>query len=272
MPEEKVEQIYDISINDIEVADTNVRHTERNKELEELMASIKKHGLLQPVVLKGDFGRPPYELIVGQRRYLAHKELGRRSIRARFAGKLDDIQATITSLVENMQRVELNHADTAEAITKLYKKFGKDERKVHLETGLSLRRIRQYIDIEERATPRIKEQLRKKKITPVDVQRVLRASGGDSDKAERLAKRVKELTLYQKERLVEYGELHPKATADTLLEEAKKPKVERSVLVTLSDRARAGLVKASKELYMEKAEVAAQAIEEWLSKKGFISD
>jgi ParB family chromosome partitioning protein len=266
------ECIYDVSIKDIEIADTNVRQTEQEKEIEELAASIKKHGLLQPVVLLGDYGRPTYELIVGQRRFLAHKKLGKKTIRATFAGKLDETQATIRSLVENMQRVELNHADTAAAITKLYKKLGRDEHKVHLETGLSLKRIRQYIDIEERATPDMKEQLRKGKVKPVDVQRVLRASGGDSEKAERLLKRVKELTTYQKERLVEYGEAHPRAAADKLLEEAKKPKVERTIMVKLSDRVRTGLEKASKEMYMNPDEVAAQALEEWLSKKGFISD
>lgn len=266
------EYIYDIPIKDIEIADTNVRQTEKDKELEELAASIKKHGLLQPVVLRGEHGKPPYKLIVGQRRFLAHEELGKKTIRARFAGKLDDTQATIRSLVENMQRVELNHADTAAAITKLYKKFGRDEHKVHLETGLSLKRIRQYIDIEEKAPPGVKEQLRKKKINLIDVQRVLRAAGGDSEKAERLAKRVTELTTYQKKRLVEYGEAHPKATAEIVLEEAKRPKVERSILISLSDQVRKGLEKASQKLYMDPEEVAAQALEEWLSKKGFISD
>jgi ParB family chromosome partitioning protein len=107
------EQIYNIKIKEIRIARTNVRQTEKDKELDELKASIKKHGLLQPVILLGTFDNPPYSLIVGQRRFLAHQELGKETIRARFAGKLTDVQQTIRSLVENMVRVELNHADAA---------------------------------------------------------------------------------------------------------------------------------------------------------------
>lgn len=264
------ESIYDIPISQIKVADTNVRHTERDKELDELMASIKKHGLLQPVVLEGEYGKPPYELIVGQRRFLAHQKLGKTAIWARFVGQLTDVQATIRSLVENMIRVELNHADTAQAITRLYKELGKDEYKVHFETGLSIYRIRQYIDIQERATPKMKQKLKDRKTTPKDIQRALRAAAGDSTKAERLLEKMAQFTKYQKDNLVEYGELHPKADAEKIMQEAQKQKIERTIMVKLSDRAQLGLKKASLELDMDPDEVAAHALEDWLSKQGFI--
>ncbi|HHT9122385.1 MAG TPA: ParB/RepB/Spo0J family partition protein [Candidatus Wunengus sp. YC63] len=266
------ESIYDIPISQIKVADTNVRHTERDKELDELMASIKKHGLLQPVVLEGKYGNPPYELIVGQRRFLAHQKLGKQTIRARFAGQLSDVQATIRSLVENMLRVDLNHADTAQAITNLYREFGKDEDKVHVETGLSIRRVRQYIDVGERTTPKMKQKLQDKKATLIDIQRVLKASAGDSSKAERLLEKIEKLTKYEKDNLVEYGESHPRADAEKIIQEAQKPRIERTIMVKLSERARQGLKKASDELAMSPDEVAAHALEDWLSKQGFISE
>lgn len=156
------------------------------------------------------------------------------------------------------------------AITRLYKDLGKDEYKVHAETGLSIRRIRQYIDVEERATPKMKQKLREKKATLVDIQRVLRASAGDSSKAERLLDKMGELTKYQKDNLVEYGELHPRADADKILLESKKQKIERTIMVKLSDRARQGLKEASVILAMDPDEVAARALEEWLSDQGFI--
>jgi ParB family chromosome partitioning protein len=266
------EQIYDIPLREIKVASTNVRQHERDKDLDELKASIKKHGLLQPVVLEGTQGNPPYDLIVGQRRFLAHQKLGKTAIRAIFVGQLTDVQATIRSLVENMVRVELNHADTAKAITRLYKELGKDEDKVHTETGLSIKRIRQYIDIEERASPKMKQKLQDRKTTLVDIQRVLRASAGDSKKADRLLDKIGELTKYQKDNLVEYGELHPSANVDKILQEAQKQKIERTIMVKLSDRARQGLKKAAAKLDMEPDEVAAHALEDWLSKQGFISE
>ncbi len=267
-------EIREIPIDDITVSAWNVRRSEQDKNLEELAASILKHGLLQPVVLMGQYGNPPYELIVGQRRFLAHKDiLRRKKIRAIFAGDLDRVQATIRSLVENMTRTDLNHANAAEAITFLYKRLGKDERKVKIETGLSLQRIRQYVDIEERASDKMKEKLRLRKITPVDVQRVLRAASGDIDKADRLLEKMEKqkLTPYQKKRMVEYAEEHPHAHDDKIIEEAQRQVVERTILVKLSDQARAGLEKAAQRLSMSPDEVAAQAVEDWLSRKGFIS-
>jgi len=264
------EKIYEIPLKDIQVAETNVRHTEVDKDLDELAASIKKHGLLQPVLLLGEYGEPPYKVIVGQRRFLAHQKLKKAAIKATFAGEMNALEASIRSLAENMCRVELNHADAAEAVTNLFKKFDRDAHKVAAETGLSLPKVRQYIHIQERASQKMKDDLRARKVHPQDIQRALKASGEDVKKAERLLEKMQDLTGYQKKRIVEIGENNPKATVDKILEEAKKPRVERQILIKLSESARLGLEKAAKQLAMDPDEVAAQALEEWLSKKGFI--
>src|SRR5262245_19869685 len=112
--ENPLETIYEVSLDEIEVSDDNVRLSDAMKDLDELAASIKRHGLLQPVVLLGQYGKPPYGLISGQRRFLAHKQILRtKKIRAVFAGNLSKTEAVVRSLVENMQRVELEYDDTA---------------------------------------------------------------------------------------------------------------------------------------------------------------
>lgn len=268
------DKIYDIPLDDISISEYNVRRTECDKDLEELAASIGKHDLLQPIVLMGKYGDRPYQLIVGQRRFLAHRDiLHKKTIRAVFAGKLTHIQASIRSLVENMTRTDLNHADAAEAITHLYKQLGKDEQKVRAETGLSLKKIRQYVDIHERASKKMKDMLRASKVTPADVQRVLKAASGDIEKADRLLESMEaqKLTAYQKKQMVEFGEAHPHANEHKIIAEAQRQTVERTIMVKLSDQARTGLEKAAKKLAMSPDEVAAQAVEDWLSRKGFIS-
>src|SRR5258705_10931199 len=135
--ENPLEQIHEIELDDIEISPDNVRHNTGNatKDLDELAESIKLHGLLQPVVLVGEFGRPPYQLIAGQRRFLAHELLHRRKIRSVFAAnRLSKPELIVRSLVENLQRVELEYKDTAEAVTFLYKKLGSD-RAVQKATG-----------------------------------------------------------------------------------------------------------------------------------------
>ena len=263
--------IYDIKLTDINVSIDNVRHHDPTKDLDELAASIQRHGLLQPVVLNGEYGKPPYQLIGGQRRFLAHQKLKAPTIRAVFAGKLTRSQAVVRSLVENLQRVQLSYEDTADAVTELYKTFDGDDRKVQKETGLSLRKVREFILIEAQATPKMKAALRTKKVKPADVKRAIQASQGDIKKAEALVELIIDLkpTTHQKARLVTYGEANDKASAGKILNEAMKPHVEQNLIITLPDEIREALKKATSKLDMDPAELAAKVLGDWLRSEGF---
>jgi ParB family chromosome partitioning protein len=265
-------KVYAVSLADIKVGDANVRQHERDKDIDELAASIRTLGLLQPVVLKGEYGRPPYELVIGQRRYLAHQQLGETEIRALFAGDLDDTQAKIRSLAENVLRVELNHADAAEAVADLYERFGKDERRVQNATALSLRMIREYLDIKERASERMLDLLRAGQVTRADVKRALATAADDIPKAERILEKMPQygLTGSEKTRLVKSGQTHPEWSDNQLFEEAQRPKVEDTFIVRLPESLRRGLEVAMEALALEATDVFTQALEEWLSDKGFL--
>ena len=272
--EEPLEKIYEIPLKDIEISTKNVRRNadSAKKDLDELAASIKRHGLLQPVVLIGEHGNPPYELISGQRRYLAHERLRRRNIRAVFAAKrLNRPETIIRSLVENLQRVELEYADTARAITYLYRQFDNDERKVQEATGLSLRKIREFIEIEERATPKMKRMM-EQGVKPTDVKRAIRAAQDDLKKAEELLELMakEKLTNDQKGRIVSYGRSHKNASATIIYKEATKPQIEQKIIVTLSENIREGLNRATRSLEMDPAELAAKVLSDWLDAQGFM--
>ncbi len=267
----KLDKIYELDLDDIDISNANVRHSDPKIELDELADSIKKHGLLQPVVLLGEYGHPRYKLITGQRRYLAHKRLGKEKIRAVFAGKLNRTQAVVRSLVENLQRVELDYTDTARAITDLYKDFDRNERKVQQETGLSIKKIREYIQIDAQATPAIKNQIHAGKITPTDVKRALRAAQGDSEKAEEIVDLIIELkpTKHEKNRIVLYGEQSKSFSAKHIMNEAMKPHVEETIIISLSDDVRRALLKATKKLSMEPEDLASKVLSDWLTAQGF---
>jgi ParB family chromosome partitioning protein len=271
--EAPLEKIYDVPLGDINVSHQNVRRSLDNakKDLDELAASIKLHGLLQPVVLIGEYGKPPYELISGQRRLLAHERLRRRNIRAVFVGKkLNGTEAVVRSLVENLQRVELEFADTARAVTFLYKDLGSED-KVQEATGLSLQKIRDFILIEERATPKMKKLIADRKVTPVDVKRAIRAAQDDLNKAQDLIDLMVENkpTTIQKRRIVSYGENHKSASASSIFEEAMKRQIEQNIIVTLPENVREALVKATKSLKIEAEELAAKVLSDWLAAQGF---
>ncbi|MCP4231902.1 MAG: ParB N-terminal domain-containing protein [bacterium] len=101
--------IKKIDISDIKVSPMNVRLTDRESKIDELAKSIEEHGLMQPVVLMHANGGPPYQLIVGQRRFRAHellvkeKKVKYKKILAVFETKLlTKTEIRIRSLAENM--------------------------------------------------------------------------------------------------------------------------------------------------------------------------
>lgn len=265
------EIIYPVPLKDILVSHDNVRQSEPDKDLQELADSIDKHGQLQPVLLIGEYNKPKYHLILGQRRFLAHRDILRtKEIKATFVKEMTDTEAKVCSLAENMCRLELTYKDAADAITALYKKFGRSDRRVAKETGLPLRKVRQYIYIEERASAETKRKLHQGQVKPADVQRALQAASDDIGKADKLLERMKKYDKHQKQRMVEYGQQNPSASVTEIIARAEEPRIERQLIVKLSDKARSGLAVAAQKMSMEPDEVAAKAVEEWLSTRGFI--
>jgi ParB family chromosome partitioning protein len=87
------------------------------EKLSELSASIKEKGIIQPVVVR-QVGEE-FELVAGERRLLAAKRLGWEEIPAVIAGKLSKEDMLELSLIENLQREDLNPIDTAKGYKRL---------------------------------------------------------------------------------------------------------------------------------------------------------
>ena len=85
--------------------------------LEELAASIKQKGVLQPVLLRP--AEKGYELVAGERRYRAAKLAGLKTIPAIVYDVESEEEMLELSLIENVQREDLNAMDTAEAYKRL---------------------------------------------------------------------------------------------------------------------------------------------------------
>jgi ParB family transcriptional regulator, chromosome partitioning protein len=90
--------------------------------LEELAASIKSNGVIQPIVVRplpaGTSGDARYEIVAGERRWQAAKLAGLADIPA-IVRELSDSQAVAVALIENIQREELTPAEEARALQRL---------------------------------------------------------------------------------------------------------------------------------------------------------
>jgi len=127
------EPISDIAIDSIEVNPNQPRKVFDYKALEELSASIRSSGVIQPIVVRryGD----GYQLIAGERRWRAARQAGLTRIPA-VVREATDAQSLEIALVENLLREDLNPMEEAEAYQKLLAQFGWTQEDLAQRVGL----------------------------------------------------------------------------------------------------------------------------------------
>lgn len=262
-----------ISINKISVSEANVRTLNKTEKIDELSDSIRKYGLLQPVVV---YEPTPgtFELIVGQRRFLAFKQLAKeddsyKQIPAVVIPRPDKEKLKIMSLSENIHRVELNRGDIVEVISFLYKKYNKSAKKVSRLLGVSVPTVYNYLKVQD-APDEIKRMYVEKKIGRDDVKRLMEMTP-DKTKMVQIAQHMirEKLTGPQKERLPEIIKQNPSISSGQMMKEVKKNKYEEKIIVPLSYDLIEALDTAVKDVGLRREEIAKKALEEWLREKGY---
>ena len=99
-------------------------------KLEELSRSIKKNGMIQPIaVRKNKSSSEPYEIVAGERRWLAAQKAGLHTVPIRILD-LNDSETLEVAIVENIQREDLNIIEEAKGYKRLNEEFGYDQDKI----------------------------------------------------------------------------------------------------------------------------------------------
>lgn len=141
--DEQVSQEKTLPIAKLQANPDQPRRHFDEEALEELAASIKEHGLIQPILVtpKGE----GYEIVAGERRYRASKLAGLDKVPVIIRSLSDQNQLEI-SLIENIQRRDLNSVETATAYAKLRDQFNltNDEisKRVHKSTPAVINTMR----------------------------------------------------------------------------------------------------------------------------------
>ncbi|MCL4145731.1 UNVERIFIED_CONTAM: hypothetical protein GTU68_055147 [Idotea baltica] len=127
--------VRQISIEQIAKSPYQVRSFERDQNLDELSESIQSLGMLQPVLLRiRPDTIPRYELIAGERRLRAAESLGMKEVPALVIA-LEDQEALQASIVENLQRENLNGIEEALAYQRLVDDFSLTQREIAESVG-----------------------------------------------------------------------------------------------------------------------------------------
>ena len=120
--------LMEISVDKIIPNPKQPRTIFSEEALEELAESIKKHGVLQPVVLR-KIENNKYELVAGERRWRAAQLAGLKQIPA-VVKEFSDEEATVVALMENLQREDLNPLEQAKALKRLIEEFNLTQEEV----------------------------------------------------------------------------------------------------------------------------------------------
>lgn len=123
-----------IDINQIKPNSKQPRKVFDEEKLEELAASIREHGLIQPVVLrKAERG---YEIVAGERRWRACRIIGIKEIPC-IVKELSDEENMLLAIIENMQREDLNPIEEAEGLKQMIDMYGLTQEEVSRSVGKS---------------------------------------------------------------------------------------------------------------------------------------
>ena len=101
-----------------------------DEKLKELSASIKKNGIIQPIaVRKSKSSKETYEIVAGERRWLAAQKAGLHEVPITILD-LNDSETLEVAIVENIQREDLNIIEEAKGYKRLHEEFGYDQDKI----------------------------------------------------------------------------------------------------------------------------------------------
>ncbi len=119
-----------LSLSDIVRNRFQPRKNFDKENLEELSNSIKERGVVQPIIVrKSNQSSGKYEIIAGERRWLASQNAGLHEIPAVIV-EADDLKSLEFAIVENVQRHDLNSIEEAQGYQRLMDEFGYDQEKV----------------------------------------------------------------------------------------------------------------------------------------------
>ena len=123
-------QLKQIDVHLLKRGEYQPRRYINEQDLQELAASIEKHGVMQPIVIRPtEDEKHPYEIIAGERRWRAAQLAGLTQVPA-LVRELTDQVAIALALIENIQRQDLNPLDQAMALQRFHDEFGLSHKEI----------------------------------------------------------------------------------------------------------------------------------------------
>ena len=272
----KIVEYRDIPLDDLVIGKGQVRTQNVGKEIEDLARSIEAQGLLQPIVVCVARDERKWEILTGQRRFLAHKHLKRDSIPAAVLDeRVDEGQAKAISITENLIHRQLSGKELKDGILYLYNLYGSVQDVVD-STGLPRAKVQDYVKF-----PRLLPELKKMvEDGTVDVNAAVKAQDASNDDdgipdpevAKKLAQEMAHMSGVQRKKVVKERREHPERPVDDVIERAKTGEKVIQIVATVTQDTHTALQRFAKEEGSNQDEAAAVLIEEALAGRGLLEE
>src|SRR2546429_4347369 len=151
----KYQAVTELPLHQLRISGSQARVRDVERDLDELVENLRAHGQLEPILVARVARTDQYEIIAGQRRFLAHQRLGWDTILAAILpDTIDEANARAISISENVVRTNLNPRDLIDACTSLYRKYG-SVKAAAAELGIPAQKVATYVKY-ERLRPKLR--------------------------------------------------------------------------------------------------------------------
>ncbi len=271
----KVTSYCELPIGDIVIERFQVRKQNVGEGLDELAASIEKYGLLQPIVVCKSAGHPgKWEIVAGQRRYLAHKQI--LKLPKIVAGIIDHPieyeEGLALSASENVVRLDMTRKDLIDLCADLFKRYGTIKDVVE-ETKLPYPIVRKYIRFDGLPSD-LQEKVNKSEINvdlAMKVQDAASAAGSyDEQEADELIKVLKTADNPIRKKIISLRKKNPTVPLEKIVKKAEEPDQTLKLQLTLGETLAAPLRQYAEDEETDEKTAVEGFIESCLKENGYM--
>jgi len=252
-----------IPLDQIEIGESNVRRRDITVDLDGLAYSMDKFGLQHPIIVQPiNAISGKYEVVVGQRRYLAAKQLGWERIDTKIKEeRLNEFDAKVLSFSENVQRRDLSPRDKSDTCSYLLDQL-KSPRKIAEHLGITEQTVRKWLGYA--LVPEMLKRLVDRKLIKVSVAIRLAQFIPDEAKAIAIAMRIVGAPKTHIDRVLESMEESPESSVEAIFRRAEELKRRKKIIFILPEKWSYAMARAVDQLGMTPNEIARDATIEWL--------
>jgi len=255
-------QLKLIPLGEIELRHDNPRLTFADESISELVKSLKRDGLIEPIIVRPKGLK--YELVVGERRVRAAIHANLAKLPAIIRDDMTNEEASRLRLIENINRKDLDPFERVEGIKAHMRGFGRTLEQIADELGKTPETVKGWFRLAEATSPKIK--IVDNFVRRLGTQKLMEISKYNFETQERLAEKIvkDDLKVDQVRRLVTLFDQNPDVNLDTLVKKVKEQ--VKTIEVTLPVE-EAKKVERMAEAFRKRAKKAGKKLERHLRRK-----